>query len=299
MISVFNSKGAESSRESFTVLNEQAEQKPDLYVLVIGVSEYAEPGHNLKFAVKDANDFMNTLKTGNTRFANVKTKSLFNKDATPSSVRELKSFFSETKPDDEVIVYFSGHGLLDEKLDYFLALHDVKFENPANGGLPYDVLESLIDSIPARNRLVFIDACHSGEVDKEDLVADLKPGSQVVANAISGNIGVKPKAGLKNSQDYMNMLFSDVQRGSGASVISAAGGMEFALESKDWNNGVFTYSIINGLKNNAADYNKNGQVNLSELKQYIGKKVVELTNGKQNPTMRKENAGTDFVIFGK
>ncbi|MCE3260033.1 MAG: repeat protein, partial [Bacteroidetes bacterium] len=170
---------------------------------------------------------------------------------------------------------------------------------PANGGLPYDVLESLIDSIPARNRLVFIDACHSGEVDKEDLVADLKPGSQVVANARSGNIGVKPKAGLKNSQDYMNMLFSDVQRGSGASVISAAGGMEFALESKDWNNGVFTYSIINGLKNNAADYNKNGQVNLSELKQYIGKKVVELTNGKQNPTMRKENAGTDFVIFGK
>lgn len=299
LVSAFNSKGAESARETFEIYNEKTGSKPDLYVLAIGVSQYAEPNHDLKFAVKDAGDFINALKTGNSYYANVKTKTIFNKEATLNNIEPLRSFFKDSKPDDQVIVYFSGHGLLDEKLDYYLALHDVQFNDPSKGGLPYDVLESLIDSVPARNRLAFIDACHSGEVDKEDLVAEVRPNSQVVANARSGNIGVKPKAGLKNSFDYMNMLFSDVQRGSGTSVISAAGGLEFALESQDWNNGVFTYSIINGLKNSYADYNKDGNVNLSELKRYIGKTVFELTNGKQNPTMRKENAGSDMVIFAK
>jgi hypothetical protein len=297
MVSVFNARGAESTRETFTVFCEKEGVKPNLYVLAIGVSEYADPGHNLKFAAKDASDFVITLKTGNERFASVKTKLILNKDAVLGNISGLRSFFADSKPDDQVIVYFSGHGLLDEKLDYYLALTDVNFNVPSGRGLPYDLLESLIDSVPARNRLVFIDACHSGEVDKEDLVVENKPNSQVVANARSGTKTVKPKAGLKNSFDYMNALFSDIQRGSGASVISAAGGLEFALESPEWNNGIFTYSIIKGLKYKEADTNRDGQVRLSELKRYVSETVFELTSGKQNPTMRKENAGNDFIIF--
>jgi uncharacterized caspase-like protein len=297
VVSVFNSKGAESTRESFDIICEREGLKPNLYVLAIGVSEYTDPSHNLKFAAKDAGDFVNALKGGNGRFGNVKTKLILNKDAVLGNISGLRSFFADSKPDDQVIVYFSGHGLLDEKLDYYLALTDVDFNTPSIHGLPYDLLESLIDSVPARNRLVFIDACHSGEVDKEDLVVTTSPNSQVVANARSGNKIVKPKAGLKNSFDYMNALFSDIQRGSGASVISAAGGLEFALESRDWNNGIFTYSIINGLKNKEADLNKDGMVRLSELKKYVSETVFELTGGKQNPTMRKENAGNDFIIY--
>jgi hypothetical protein len=53
----------------------------------------------------------------------------------------------------------------------------------------------------------------------------------------------------------MQNMFSDLHRGSGAIVISAAAGQGYALESDEWNNGVFTYCILNGLVNRAADAN--------------------------------------------
>ena len=95
----------------------------------------------------------------------------------------------------------------------------------------------------------------------------------------------------------MKTLFNDVSKGTGATVISAAGGYEFALESEDWNNGVFTYAILNGLSSGKADRNGDGLVYVSELKDYVTLQVVALTDGKQHPTTRSENALNDFILF--
>ena len=54
----------------------------------------------------------------------------------------------------------------------------------------------------------------------------------------------------------MKELFADLRRGTGATVTSSAGGAEYALESSQWNNGVFTYSIIEGIETKKADLNK-------------------------------------------
>ena len=67
-----------------------------------------------------------------------------------------------------MIISYSGHGLLSKDYDYFLSTYSINFKNPAENGLPYDELENLLDSIPARKKLMLIDACHSGEVDKEE-----------------------------------------------------------------------------------------------------------------------------------
>jgi hypothetical protein len=60
---------------------------------------------------------------------------------------------------------------------------------------------------------------------------------------------------------------------------------------------VFTYTIINGLKNKAADMNNDKQITISELKEYSIKEVEELTAGKQKPTARKESIGFDWKIW--
>ena len=95
----------------------------------------------------------------------------------------------------------------------------------------------------------------------------------------------------------MQELFADLRRGTGAMVISSASGVEFAYESADWKNGVFTYALLEGLKSGKCDTNKDKEVQISELKDYVFKRVSELTNGKQHPTSRRENLEFDFVVW--
>ena len=124
--------------------------------------------------------------------------------------------------------------------------YTVDFDKPEDNGLPYDKLESLLDSIPARKKLLLIDACHSGEVDKDDLVRinktvdsmKLKKGLKPVAYASSN-----AKLGMKNSFELMQDLFLNVGKSTGATIISAAAGTQFALERGDLKNGVFTYCL--------------------------------------------------------
>ena len=95
-------------------------------------------------------------------------------------------------------------------------------------------------------------------------------------------------------------MFADFSNDNGIVVISAAGGLEFALESARWNNGVFTYSVLKGLEGDA-DRNINSgnndqKVSVQELMRYVGVMVPELTKGKQKPTSRRENLEFDWII---
>ena len=60
---------------------------------------------------------------------------------------------------------------------------------------------------------------------------------------------------------------------------------------------MFTYALLNGLKNLAADANKDGVVAVGELQGYVIEQVRELTNGGQNPTVRRENLDYDFAVY--
>ena len=90
----------------------------------------------------------------------------------------------------------------------------------------------------------------------------------------------------------MQNLFADISAGNGAVIISAAGGMEYAFESEKWNNGVFTYCVRKGIEEKLADKqtgNQDGLVDVGELKEYVSRKVSELTGGKQRPVSRQDN----------
>jgi hypothetical protein len=99
----------------------------------------------------------------------------------------------------------------------------------------------------------------------------------------------------------MQNMFADVSNSNGAVVISAAGGLEYAFESPQWNNGVFTYCVRKGIEELAADDdpesgNYDFDVSVQELMKYVSKKVSELTNGQQRPTSRRENLEFDWIL---
>jgi hypothetical protein len=124
------------------------------------------------------------------------------------------------------------------------------------------------------------------------------------ARGVSGVAGEPPSAAnggipalstdlLKFQQDW----FADLRRGTGAAVISSSSGNEYSLEGEQWKNGVFTYALLTGLKQHAADANKDQTVTVSELQGYVIDQVRKLTQGGQNPTVRRENLEYDFVVY--
>jgi hypothetical protein len=143
-----------------------------------------------------------------------------------------------------------------------------------------------------------IDACHSGEVDAEmiDTSTAVSEGTIKTTGFRGVSIRTKKKAGLKNSFELMQDLFTNLSQGSGALVISAAAGVGFALESAEWNNGLFTYAVLKTLKNKSGDANKNKHISVNELKTVVTKEVERLSNGKQKPTTRRELLEWDWDL---
>ena len=82
----------------------------------------------------------------------------------------------------------------------------------------------------------------------------------------------------------------------GLSIIGASGGAEFAYESARWNNGVFTASIIEALREKKADLNGDRSVRVSELRDYLAERVSTQTGGSQKPSVVAFEKDQDFEL---
>jgi len=177
----------------------------------------------------------------------------------------------------------------------------MNFINPSDGGLPYEVLEGLLDGIPCRKKLLFMDTCHSGELDTEDVKvaeADTKSSGSVAFRSAGAVVQYKEDGfGLQNTLELSKSLFGDLRKGTGATVISAAGGTEFALEGVNSSNGLFTFCLLEGITTRRADLDRDRQYSVSEFRAYISERVTQLSEGKQVPTSREENIKGDFRIY--
>ncbi len=299
-VTAINSKGLESLPESFEVQLTTDFDKPDLFLVSIGVSAYQQAQYNLAFAAKDASDIVTTMK-GSSEYEQVHEKLIVNQEATDANIQTIRSFVEQAGVDDVVMIFIAGHGVLDKDYTYYFATHNMDFNDPKDGGLSYEQLESLIDGIPCRNKLVMMDTCHAGELDQDDVEEAEKSVSAVgsVSFRSTGSL-VKLKEnsfGLGNTLELSKALFSDMKKGTGATVISAAGGTEFAAEGVNSQNGLFTSCFIQGFKTRRSDLNRDRDYRVSEIMQYVGEQVILLSNGKQVPTSREENIKNDFKIY--
>jgi uncharacterized caspase-like protein len=266
-------------------------QKETIRFIGIGVDRFADNQYNLQYSSKDIRDL--ALKLKEKYEENITIDTLFNENVTTTKIKALKQKLMETSVNDKVIVSYSGHGLLSKDYDYYLSTYSINFNNPEQNGLPYDELESLLDSIPARKKLMLIDACHSGEVDKEEGIAMNKQADSLGLSKgiiIEENKTAQKQVGLRNSFELMQSLFVNVGKSTGATIISAAAGNQFALERGDLKNGVFTYSLLEAMK-------KYPSIMISELKKIVGERVEQLTNGMQKPTSRNENISVDWGLW--
>lgn len=282
-VSVLNSKGTESLQQVFTAFRSGPVRRPDLHIIAIGCTNFADSRINLKYPVKDAREMIRLFRSRAALYENMKIDTLFDAQVSAAKIMKLKAKLLLSRPDDVVILYYAGHGTVAGN-QYFLSTYQTSLEKPAAQSIAYEKVEALLDSIPARHKLMLIDACYSGEADK---------------NAKSSTAAFNPSnaAQQRKTFELMQTLFSDLRKSNGASVIGSSGPSELAMETDVLRNGVFTYFLKKALQDKAADLNKNGEITVSELADYLKEQVSLYTEKEQRPTLRNQNIINDLVIW--
>lgn len=263
-----------------------------MFVVALGVSDYDDDSLDLQYAAKDARDL--TAAFAKFGSGEVKTLVLTDKEVADAGVLEkVKSFLAESSLNDRVVLYLAGHGMLDDKLEYHYAPASFDEERVSETGISMESLVAALQGIPARERLLLLDTCHSGqlgEAGEEQLAAaavQLPHGVRAVqSRGMKVRKAVSALTTETQQKRYIEEMFSLGQQYRGVNIVAGAAGAEYALESGQWNNGVFTASIIQTLHSfSVSDENKDGSLSVSEMLSELQRKVQKLTGGKQMPNI--------------
>ncbi len=233
---------------------------PNRYALIIGNEDYMQfqtglsREQNVAFARNDAMVFKDyAIKTLGCPANQVYLLT----DATKGQMsREIQKVTELLKlqPDSELIFYYAGHGLPDfaTQKGYLIPV-DVSGAN-VKDGIALGELYSTLASSGASRITVFLDACFSGGGRGENgLLAARTIKIKATGDLVDGNIV----------------------------VYTAASGEEVSLPLKKESHGLFTYYLLQKLKDSA------GVLTMQELKDYLEKEIPKaslIENGmKQTP----------------
>ena len=267
--------------------------KPNLYLVVIASEKFNNNKYDLSYAVKDATDMANTMANSKS-FGRTEIKKMFNQSFSVDSMATLSSFFSKATINDVVMIFFAGHGYLDDDLSYYFPTYYTDFTDPKVNSVAYKSFEKLLVGMKPIRKLMFIDACFSGEVDEETIFNTDEEDAKDTTRAVKT---IYSTFAQSTALEMSKAIFSDLRQNSGATIISSAGGTEAAFEGEKWNNGLFTYCLLQGISKTKADKNLDRKVTLSELQRFVADEVYKLSEGKQSPTYRMENTALDYELW--
>ena len=293
-------KGHSSNLVRFRTILSKAAKPTKRYIIAIGVSKYRDSALNLEFAAKDATDLASAVKESTKGETEVLL--LTNDQATKDAPAKIREFLANATENEEVVAFCAGHGVLDSNLDYVYASHEFDSANPSETGIKLDELVDAIGSSKSLKRILLLDTCHSGQVGEKDemLLAQMNTELPKGVRAVKQRgMSVKPVAGLsaEGQQRFIEEMFLLPGIHRGINIIGASGGAEFALESAQWNNGVFTASIIEALRDKKADLNGDARISVGELRDFLGQRVSELTKGAQKPSVVAAERDQDFDLI--
>lgn len=302
-ISCTNEKSIESRKETVYVnyIPEKPKKAKTIFV-GIGINQYEQytKFKNLSYCVKDIRDLATAFREKIKDDLEIDTLIDFN--ATKENIKALRQKLMQTGIEDKVIVSFSGHGMVDNANgEFYFVTGKTDVNNPSVNGVSYADLEELLDGIPARKKLMLLDACHSGESNEYQSGSRKGiPGTRGYEDSITKmnlrGIDIaeeKPEKQAAKPFDIFKLMkdaFVDILRNNGAYVISAAQSNESALEKGSLSNGVFTHCLLELLKTKNA-------ITINDLSIFINQCVSESTKGQQNIANRQELADYNWTLW--
>lgn len=292
-ISAIDQQELESLRETFYINFEPPQLRhPNLYFLSITVSEFQDEEDNLPFAASDLDSLKLLFSTtSHPVYEQVHFHYLLNKQVNEQGLQQLRDILKDTHIEDRVILHVATHGLRDIQNRLFLATPETDFYQPQKNSISYHQIESLMDGIPARRKLVILDACRAGELDAQAIAYR---NQRSMPSNLLDNIA---NPDWDNPYELSRKLFTDLRRQNGSTILVGAQADEASREGSEWKMSVLMYFFVKALKDKAADLLVDGRITVSELQKYLISQVSAATNGRQNPAARMHNLSNDWQIW--
>ena len=150
-----------------------------------------------------------------------------------------------------LLLYFSGHGVLDDRGQLYLAVKDTERGLLRGTAIGATFIADEMDRSHSRRQVLILDCCHSGAFARGSKGS---PGLSVgTAAAFEGT-------------------------GYARVVMTATDSTQYAWEDDhvigEADKSVFTHYLVEGLKTGAADANADGWITLDELYDYVHAQVV-------------------------
>ncbi|MCC6807077.1 MAG: caspase family protein [Deltaproteobacteria bacterium] len=281
---------------------------PSLHVVAVGVSSYQDPSLALNYAATDASALARALQAHRRRFAKVLVTEV--RDGTKARIEASLAALSKAKPNDMVIVFMAGHGFIGSDDQYYFASSDVSVAAPEKTGVPFSRIEQALSASAARQRLLLLDTCHSGELSapKVHAVTVAPPlidrKEEVAVLSQTSTRGIKAKTTTESSSELQrviaarNLSLDSLRAQSGLVVLASSSANELSYESGAFKRGLFTHALLEVL--NRTPYSFHGYsrdiIGVHDVARYVTERVSELSQGQQNPTLRVSHPYYDYPL---
>lgn len=237
------------------------------YALFIGIDAYSGIWTPLKNAVNDGKAIENLLQT-QYRFDIV--KSLYNTEATRVNIiDQLEWLVANVKENDNVFIYYSGHGEFKKELNkgYWVPV-DAK-SNSTSQFISNSEIQTFLAGIPSKHTLLVSDACFSGDIFR----------------------GTVTSIPFENSEKYYVKVYESKSR----QAISS-GGIEPVMDGGRDGHSVFAYYMLQALQGNSAKY--------FDATQLFNKLKIPVVNNSEqspnfNPIKNTGDEGGNFIFIKK
>ncbi|MDH6087721.1 nSTAND1 domain-containing NTPase [Umezakia ovalisporum] len=239
-----------------------------LWLLLVGVNKYQDKAlPSLRYSTVDCQGLAAALEDATQEFPQTETRvhhDLSSGLPTRSTVyASLNEITAAAQPQDTILFYFSGHGILDSNTQQaFLCLTDTQTDDLLNTGLSLQEILQVLGNSHAQTQLVWLDACHSGSLTFLGARSDITQPS--FANPTSQMVELLRQR-AKQSKGFYALLSCDTNQQS--------------WEFPELGHGVFTYYLMRGLRGEAAD--PQGLIDADGLYRYVyhqTRQYIEQTN---------------------
>jgi WD40 repeat protein len=270
-VSAFNRGNTVQSYLKTIKFNSSAKaEDPRLHILAVGIDRYKDNSVNLRYAAKDAKDIENKLRTQAATLykpQHIHYDLLADERATKAGIMEkINKLSTRIKPQDGFILFVAGHGVLLQN-QYYILTHDYNGWVGDTNMISSNEIVEASKKIKSLSQLFIFDTCHAGGVDT------------VVSGLYDARMSVLAKK-------------------MGLHIYASANDKQTALDGYK-GNGLFTYTLLDGLNNNrAADKNRDGRVSVVGLGGYSKDRTTSISKElghAQTPLII--NFGKDYPIY--